>query len=71
MGVLGWTWGSRRGREDAKSVEKGTAGRGVRLSEEMVTGSAKRAGFAVKSAKALWRSTEAGKRGWQVSLALS
>jgi hypothetical protein len=52
-------------------VAKGTAGRGVRLSEEMVTGSAKRAGFAVKSAKALWRSTEAGKRGWQVSLALS
>lgn len=46
-------------------MEKGTAGRGVRLSEEMVTGSAKRAGFAVKSAKALWRSAEAEKRGWQ------
>ena len=44
-------------------MEKGTAGRGVRLSEEMVTGSAKRAGFAVKLAKALWRSAEAGKRG--------
>jgi hypothetical protein len=50
-------------------VEKGTAGSGVRLSEEMVTGSAKRVGFAVKSAKALWRSSEAGKRGWQISLA--
>jgi hypothetical protein len=42
-------------------VEKGTAGKGVRLSEEMVTGRAKRAGFALKSAKALWRSAEAEK----------
>jgi hypothetical protein len=44
-------------------VEKGTAGSGVRLSAEMVTGSAKSSGFAVKSAKALWRSAEAGKKG--------
>ena len=51
-------------------MEKGTAASGVRLSEEMVTGSAKRAGFAVKSAKALWRSAEAGKSRWQISLAL-
>lgn len=43
-------------------MEKGTAGKGAKLSEEMVTGSAKRAGFALKSAKALWRSAEAGKR---------
>ena len=36
------------------------AGSGVRRSEEMVMGSAKRAALDVKSAKAVWRSSEAG-----------
>lgn len=36
------------------------AGRGVRRSEEMVMGRAKRVLLEVKSAKAVWRSSEAG-----------
>ena len=59
MGVLDWTWASRRGRDEVKSAWEGIAGRGVRRSEEMVMGSAKRAWFEVKSAKAVWRSSEA------------
>ena len=64
MGVLGWRWGSRRGREEAKSalaleLGKEMAGRGVRRSEEMVMGSAKRVGLEVKAAKAAWRSSDA------------
>jgi hypothetical protein len=63
MGVFGWTWDSRKGSDEAKSaLEKGTAGRGVRRSEEMVTGSANRLELEVKSAKALWRASEAGER---------
>ena len=63
MGVLGCTWDSRSGRDEAKeasaSALKGMAGSGVRRSEAMVMGRAKSVGFEVKSAKAVWRSSEA------------
>jgi hypothetical protein len=44
MGVLGWTCGSSEGRADFRSdaLSKGTASRGCRCSETMVTGRAKR-----------------------------
>jgi hypothetical protein len=70
MGVLSWRCGSRRGRDEAKAEvlvvvvvveeEKGSAGRGVRRSDVMVMGSAKRVGVEVKAAKASCRSAEAG-----------
>lgn len=69
---MAWTCGSRRGREAAKAsvacVEKAIGGSGASRSAEMVTGNAKRAAFEVKSAKAIWSSSEAGLGNVQVSV---
>lgn len=67
MGVLGSRCGSRRGRDEVKFWSEAMAGKGVKRSEEMVTGRAKRVGFDVKAAKALWRSSEAIEGEWRVS----
>ena len=62
-------WGSRRGRDETKEASasaealEGMAGSGVRRSEAMVMGRAKSEAFEVKSAKAVWRSSDAGSRG--------
>ncbi len=59
IGVFGWRCGSSAGNEELKLPENETVSKGVKDSDEMVTGRAKREVLAVKFWKALCRSEEA------------
>lgn len=61
IGILGWRWSFREGREDVKELEvKGSGLRGVRDSFVIVIGRAKRDESEVKVLKAVCRSLFAG-----------
>ena len=60
MGVLGWRCGFRVSREEGRVLEVGSGGRGMRDSDWIVIGRAKRVVSERKLAKAEWRSCDAG-----------